>query len=140
MKNIENYLLNQIIGKQLAKCQFTTEYWDHERRIPVNYECSEDNEILESGLCILHDKNYLQDQVHHEDQEQKVIQKLKDIVSDSIFYDKPLLCIGCYLPNIDFNQFHFDKPVYCSQSKFIGRANFAQCIFQQKVSFADVTF
>jgi hypothetical protein len=47
----------------LAKCQFpTTKYHDYESHADVPYNCDikEEEDILPSGLCIFHDKNYLQ--------------------------------------------------------------------------------
>ena len=58
----ENYLPNEAIVKHWAKCQFTAEYWNYERKAMVDYSCPDDEEILGSGLCIFHDENYLKEE------------------------------------------------------------------------------
>ena len=56
----ENFLRDQSIPKQLVNCQFTTKYWNFEINKEIDY-CCEKEDILNSGLCIFHDNNYLQD-------------------------------------------------------------------------------
>ena len=61
----------------MAKCQFTAKYSDYERRMEIPYNCdSKDEDILASGLCILHDEEYLQGKNNHEEHEQKVRERL----------------------------------------------------------------
>ena len=47
----------------MAKCRYATKYWDYESHAEVPYNCDSENEedILPSGLCVFHDKIYLQD-------------------------------------------------------------------------------
>jgi hypothetical protein len=70
----------------LAECKFTTKYWDHERSRIVDYNCdSKDEDVLDSGLCIFHDENYLQDKNNnHKEHEQKVRDRLGTKVRNSI--------------------------------------------------------
>ncbi|HYX54865.1 MAG TPA: hypothetical protein VE818_01785 [Nitrososphaeraceae archaeon] len=54
----------------LPKCQFTTQYYDYEieKKIPIVMI-----EILDSGFCIFHDKDYLlQDKTNNEEHKRKV--------------------------------------------------------------------
>ena len=84
----------------MAECKFTTEYWDHERSEDVDYNCdSKDEDILDSGLCIFHDENYLQDKNNHREHEQKVRDRLEARVRNSIDQNEPLFCIGHHLPD-----------------------------------------
>jgi hypothetical protein len=56
---------------------FTTKYWDHERPGEVDYNCdSKDEDVLDSGLCIFHDQDYLQNKDNREEHEQKVGDRL----------------------------------------------------------------
>jgi hypothetical protein len=117
----------------LAKCKFTTEYWDHERSGEVDYNCDSKNEdILESGLCIFHDEDYLQDKKNNlKEHEQKVRDRLEAKVRNSIDQNKPLLCIGYHLPDITIKQANFTKPVYFSECKFQGLADFTSAMNMQ---------
>jgi hypothetical protein len=58
----------------LAKCQFpTVTYWDYERLMEVPYNCdSKDKDVLASGLCSFHDKNYLQDKMTKKNMNKKL--------------------------------------------------------------------
>lgn len=60
-KITENFLLKRAIGNLLAKCQFTTKYWDYENQVLIRDNCDSDNlDVLESGLCIFHERRYLE--------------------------------------------------------------------------------
>ncbi|MGB8035622.1 MAG: hypothetical protein WCF03_17545 [Nitrososphaeraceae archaeon] len=78
----------------MDECKFTTEYWEHERSGErVDYNCdSKDEDILDSGFCIFHDENYLQDKNNdHKEHEQKVRDRLEAKVRNSIDQNEPLL-------------------------------------------------
>ena len=125
----------------MAECKFITEYWDHERSEDVDYNCdSKDEDILESGLCIFHDENYLQDKNNHKEQEQKVRDRLEAKVRNSIDQNEPLFCIGHHLPDTIFKQANFTKPVYFSECRFQGLADFSLAKFSVEANFDSATF
>jgi hypothetical protein len=66
----------------LAQCQYTAEYFDYETKQSGKFSCEEVG--LESGLCIFHDENYLQDKNNFEGAQQEVIKRLMDKVGDSV--------------------------------------------------------
>jgi hypothetical protein len=68
----------------LPKCQFTTKYFDREIRERVDFYCDE-KEPLDSGLCIFHDKDYLQDKTNYEDHKRKVLDRLKHKVNHATY-------------------------------------------------------
>ena len=90
----------------MAECKYTTKYWDHERSEDVDYNCgSKDEDVLDSGLCIFHDENYLQDKNNnHKEHEQKVRDRLETKVRNSIDQNEALLCVGYHLPDITIKQ------------------------------------
>ena len=77
----------------MAECKFTTKYWNFEVSRGVDYNCdSKDEDILDSGFCIFHDENYLQDKNNdHKEHEQKVRDRLEAKVRNSIDQNEPLL-------------------------------------------------
>jgi hypothetical protein len=106
----------------LAKCQFTTKYWNYESQKEIPYNCDSENvDVLDSGLRIFHEKRYLEGYLFHRDQFEpleiskrieRVTKRLMDKMNDSLANKKALLCIGYYLPYITFKQANFAKPVY----------------------------
>jgi Pentapeptide repeats (9 copies) len=134
----------------LAKCQFTTKYWDFESQKEIPYNCPDDEETLDSGLCIFHDKNYLQDKNNHKEHEQKVIREITDKVNNSIVQKKALLCVGYHLPDNIPIKGDFTKPVYFSEAKLqridfsfaklAAGANFSQANFEGKANFRSAEF
>ena len=89
----------------MAECKFTTKYLDYERSEYAYYNCdSKDEDILDSGLCIFHDENYLQDKNNHKEHEQKVRDRLETKVRNSIDQNEALLCVGYHLPDITIKQ------------------------------------
>jgi uncharacterized protein YjbI with pentapeptide repeats len=134
----------------LAKCQFTTKYWDYESKALVDYNCnSKDGEVLDSGFCIFHDENYLQDKNNHKEREQEVVTKLMVKVNNSIDRKEALLCIGYRLPDIKIKG-NFTKPLYFLQAKFqqidfslakfSGEASFNSAEFSEKANFGSAKF
>ncbi|MGB8938363.1 MAG: hypothetical protein WCC17_24995 [Candidatus Nitrosopolaris sp.] len=102
----------------MVKCSFTTKYQNFESHREMDFYCEKDEDILNSGLCIFHDKNYLQDKASRGPNEQNVRDKLMAKISENVMdTTKPLLCIGYYLPSIKINE-TFVKPAYFSKCKF----------------------
>jgi hypothetical protein len=64
----------------------------------VDFKCTEE-EPLASGLCIFHDKDYLNDKTNYEEHKRNVLNRLKHKVNDAISNNEPLLCIGFHLPS-----------------------------------------
>ena len=125
----------------MAWCKFTAKYWDHERSEYVDYNCdSKDEDILDSGLCIFHDENYLQDKNNHKEHEQKVRDRLETKVRNSIDQNEPLFCIGYHLPDIIIKQANFTKPVYFSECEFQGLADFYSATFSAEAHFPKAKF
>jgi hypothetical protein len=56
-------------------------------------------ESLDSGLCIFHDKDYLQDKTNNEQHNRKGLDRLKQNVNHAISNNETLLCIGFQLPD-----------------------------------------
>jgi hypothetical protein len=80
---------------------------------------------LASGLCIFHDKNYLQDKTNYEEHKTRVLEKLKYNINQCISNNRPILCIGLYLPDFSISDLEisneFTKPVYFESSQFVSR-------------------
>ncbi len=99
-----------------ALCSFRQEYYDLKIQRFETFQC--DQEACENkDVCLFHDDAYLKDNNHPENKD-KVIQKLYDRIYDSLFYNKPLFCIGYFLPDIRINK------------KFTQSVNFNYCKFQ----------
>jgi hypothetical protein len=99
----------------LPKCQFTTKYYDYEIDDVIDFNCDED--LLASGFCIFHDKDYLQDNTNNEEHKRKVLDRLKHKVNHTISNNEPLLCIGFQLPEFSLSDLgiiskEFTKSVY----------------------------
>ena len=105
----------------LAKCQFTTKYYNYQIGKKIDFNCPE-GESLTSGFCIFHDKDYLQDKANYEEHKRKILDRLKNKVNHAISNDEPLLFIGFQLHNFRLSDLsiitEFTKPVYFSGSQF----------------------
>ncbi|MFH7813463.1 hypothetical protein ACH0C8_16275, partial [Acetobacter lovaniensis] len=80
----------------MARCGFKTdiEYRDENTGEYVQYVCLEpEKNILDSGLCIFHHENYLEDSKNKEANEQKLKRKL----SEKLAKPGPLICIGYHI-------------------------------------------
>lgn len=109
----------------MARCQFKVDikYRDERTGKYIAYVCDEPAEnILDSGLCIFHDENYLKDLKNKEANEQNVKNKLTEKIKKS----ESLICIGYHLPDLSFEQLHFDKSVNFSEAVFTGPVNFSK--------------
>ena len=67
--------------------------------------------ILDSGLCIFHDENYLKDPINKEVNQRNLIRELSEKLTES----GPLIWIGYHLPYFSFTNFHFEKSVDFSE-------------------------
>lgn len=118
----------------MARCGFKTDftYRDEKTGEYIPYECNEPKEnILDSGLCIFHDENYLKELKNKEANEQNLRTKLSEKLGKS----KPLICIGYHIPDISFEQIHFEKSVNFAGAIFMGLTNFSKAQFTDNASF-----
>jgi hypothetical protein len=129
----------------LPKCQFTTDYYDYEIHNTVEFNCQE--EPLDSGFCIFHDKDYLQDTTNNEDHKRNVLDKLKNKVYHSISDNDSLLCIGFQFPDFSLSDLldfgiskEFTKSVYFNRSQFFGKADFFRARFAGQADFKEARF
>jgi hypothetical protein len=86
----------------VAHCRFKTDidYRDEKTGEDVRYACPEPEEnILDSGLCIFHDDNYLKDSKDKEATDQNLNRKL----SEKLAKPEPAICIGYHLPALSFD-------------------------------------
>jgi hypothetical protein len=127
----------------LAKCQFKEQYKDLEKNLMVDFYCDE-AELLASGLCIFHDKYYLEDKAHIDEHSAKIRQKLQHLIKDAVYNKKPLFCIGFHLLDFDISKIGIDKvftiPVYFSHAIFFGETSFFGAQFKGEASFYSATF
>jgi hypothetical protein len=93
---------------------------------------------LVSGLCIFHDKGYLQDRTNYEEHKRTVLDRLKRKVNYAISNNEPLLCIGFQLSDFKLSDLssnkEFTKPVYFSGSRFFGRQTSLELISKEEYS------
>ena len=133
----------------MPKCQFTTKYYNYEKRKEVDFTCHEKIEEQEEveapsnsrRFCIFHSNNYcLRDKTKHEERPRKIVDRLKQKVSGSI----TLLCIGFQLHNFSLSDLSitkkFTKPVYFNGSQFFGKADFSGAKFEGRAVFFDAHF
>jgi hypothetical protein len=85
---------------------------------------------LDTGFCIFHDENYLQDKNNLVERKKEVTKRLMDKVAYSIDHNKALFCIGYHLPDIKIKARNFTKPVYFSHATFQD-ADFSGAKFSQ---------
>jgi uncharacterized protein YjbI with pentapeptide repeats len=127
----------------LLKCKFTTQYFDYETDYSVDFNCPEE-ELLPSGFCIFHDKDYLQDKTNTKEHKRAVLDRLKRKVNHAISNNQPLLCIGFQLPEFSLSGLsiskEFTKPVYFNDSLFFGKADFSGTKFHGEAYFGDANF
>ena len=84
---------------------------------------------MNSEFCIFHDKD------HYTDHEKEARKRLENILEESISENKPLECIGYYLPYIDcaklLIQKTFSQQVYFNHATFSKGANFSGATFSK---------
>jgi uncharacterized protein YjbI with pentapeptide repeats len=130
----------------MSFCQFVTKYFDTKKEIDIFFYC--DEEALENGLCIFHDKNYLginKSQEHQKTVRERFLHKIKKSSVDQT----PLYCIGYSLPDLEIHEnfmgpvnFSFSKfrKIDFSGSKFNAEADFSSCIFSEEADFLSCVF
>jgi uncharacterized protein YjbI with pentapeptide repeats len=148
------FLEKQAIGKLLDNCQFAAKYFNHESGQIETYNCDTDNtDVLESGLCIFHEKRYLEGYLFRDEFEdvskltatpelprtQSVTERLKEKIDDSIANQKALFCIGYYFPDNITIKGKFTKPVYFNEAK-IQRIDFSFAEFSKIADFSFAEF
>jgi uncharacterized protein YjbI with pentapeptide repeats len=116
-------------------CEYKTEFnYEGAKEFP----CDKPS-ILNSKFCFFHDKD------HRDEYKQKAVEGINDKVKESILENKPLECIGYYLPDIDFAKLLKDKgfaqPVNFSGAKFSeGLADFSGVTFSKEANFIGAKF
>ena len=126
----------------MARCSFTTKYWNDETDEEVEWPCdSEDEDILNSGKCIFHDEDYLQlgSGSALEEKKSNVMNKVMDKVKKSIADGEALFCIGYNLPDVIIRG-NFTKPAYFNQCRFLGLADFSSAKFSGEADFSSAEF
>jgi len=102
----------------LPSCQYK---YQSTRPPYIRFECDEESGIY-GKFCIFHDKD------PYNEHEHEVANGFKDKVSKSISENKALLCIGYFLPYIDFAMYlkgkSFPQPLYSNEATFYATANF----------------
>ena len=124
----------------VAHCGFKTDIkcYDEITGEYVPYICPETEEnILDSGLCIFHNENYLKDSENKEAHGQNIKEKLKPKIEEL----ESLICIGYYLPDFTSGYKHLDKfldhllitPIRAnfSGAHFTGQADFSKAEFKE---------
>jgi hypothetical protein len=100
--------------------------------------------FMTSGLCIFHDKDYLQDKTNNEEHKRAVLERMKHKVNHAISNNESLRCIGFQLQDFNFSDLgiskEFTKPVYFSGSQFFGKADFSYANFQGEAFFSAAKF
>lgn len=125
----------------MAKCQFTTKYWDYQNYAEVDFHCdSKDEDILPSGFCMFHDKSYLRHGDNRKEHEQKVRDRLMAKVRNSTDKRESLFCIGYRLPDIRIREANFVKPISFAKCEFQGLADFSRDRFQGLADFTEAKF
>jgi Pentapeptide repeats (9 copies) len=110
----------------------------------MRFDCNEPI-IANSKFCIFHDKD------HYSEHIQEAAKRFKEIVSESISQNKPLRCIGYYLPAINFAKLlegkRFEELVHFDEATFYEGANFFRATFskesdqeEHQAHFYDATF
>ena len=101
----------------------------------MDFTCNEEARAG-SALCIFHDENYVKD--HYVEFEHEAAKRFEGKVRESFNENKPLECIGYYLPAIEFAKYFppttalteksFSQSVYFNKATFYG-ANFSGATF-----------
>lgn len=122
-------------------------YFDYESHVDKTYSCPE-TEVLDSGLCVFHDKDFLDDKTNYQEHTEVVLKKLKYKIKQSISNDKQLLCIGYFLPDFSLidldisdkeNRVVFTKSVYFVSSRF-RNVDFSRALFDGEAVFESANF
>ncbi len=103
----------------------------------IEYTCEEPS-IPNGEYCIFHDRD------HYAEYKQEAIKRFEEKLRESISQNKPLECVGYFLPGINFSELlkgkKFSQEVYFSNATFYGKANFSQVKFSEQVNFFEARF
>jgi uncharacterized protein YjbI with pentapeptide repeats len=117
----------------LPNCQYKYESEYSRKR----FECDEPT-IKNSKFCIFHDQD------HYEEYEDNATERFKEKLFESIHKKKSLVCIGYYLPRINFLELlgveGLAQHAYFNKATFYRAANFALVTFLKNVDFTNATF
>jgi uncharacterized protein YjbI with pentapeptide repeats len=103
----------------------------------VDFTCNEKARTGSSTRCIFHDENYVKD--HYEEFEHEATKRFEEKVRESISENKPLECVGYYLPAIEFAKY-FSNEANFHGATFSGKADFNSVTFSGKANFHGATF
>lgn len=77
-------------------CKFNATYYDYEEKKSIPYQCKEN--ALDSGLCILHDENFIKNDP--ESNKVKVNDRFNQIAIDRVERNEPIVFLGCHLADV----------------------------------------
>jgi len=125
----------------LAKCLFTTKYWNYGTHEQVEWSCDSKDEDFQSrpDKCIFHDEDYLQLGTGRFLEEKNVRTRVMDKVRKSIVDNESLFLIGYYLPDVTIRG-NFTKRAYFKECRFLGRADFTSAEFSGGAGFGLAKF
>jgi uncharacterized protein YjbI with pentapeptide repeats len=120
-------------NEKLPRCQY-----EYKSDIPfIRFACPEETRT-NGKFCIFHDKD------HYAEHEQEATERFKEKVFESISQNKPLECIGCFIPAIDIvnllSERTFSQPVYFNNATFYGGTSFSGVTFSKEAHFSEATF
>jgi hypothetical protein len=121
----------------MERCKFPIhEYFDLELKINQIFQCKEPPFM--NGYCIFH-IGYDKD-TYPELFRDKVIDRLKAKLYECLENDKPIYCIGYFIPTLQLGNITFTKPVYFNFAKFLGYSNFSRSYFFAGADFSAAEF
>lgn len=103
----------------------------------IRFECNEPT-ITNGKFCFFHDED------HYDEYEEDAAKRFEEKLLESISENKSLLCIGYYLPNVNFLLLLGEKSLpqraYFTKVTFYKGASFAFATFSEEVEFTKATF
>jgi uncharacterized protein YjbI with pentapeptide repeats len=116
----------------------TCRYTYHSDYQGINFSCNEESRTKDDSYCIFHDKD------HASDSRIEAIEKFHTKVLESISRQKPLECIGYFLPHFKFAELitdnEFSQPLFFNNATFYEEADFSRVRFLSIVDFSNATF
>jgi hypothetical protein len=117
----------------LPACQYK-----YESESPrIRFECNEPT-ITNGKFCFFHDED------HYDEYEEDAANRFEEKLLESISENKSLLCIGYYLPNINFLQLLGEESLpqraYFTKVTFYKGASFAFATSSEELEFTNATF
>lgn len=123
---------NERLKEERKKCIYHRDYYDHDLKITVRYECPD--EVIAEDSCKFHLRRYAEDANHKEELANSLEQKIDEANKKN----SPLKLIGYYIPqNLPFVH-TFQTDVYFDDAKFLGSIEFGGSIFKKNASFIDI--